>query len=112
MWMGLPACLEEFDGMISEFFKASSEDAKRAIIAKAQKEASSLDAAEIKSRANIYVKTFEKILEKGNEFVNTELTRVEKLSEQKVSENKKAQLRDRASILTSFQMRMNIKDEL
>jgi len=34
----------------------------------------------------------------------------EKLSEGKVSEKKKAQLKDRASILTSFQLHM--KDEL
>ena len=110
--MGLPACLEEFDGMISEFLKASSAEDKKDILEKAQKAADAIETEEKKSRANIYIKTFEKVLEKGDSFITTELTRVEKLSEQKVSENKKAQLKNRAHILTSFQMRLNMKDEL
>ena len=50
----------------------------------------------------VYVKAMQKIAEKGNEFVESEIARVEKLSEGKVSDTKKAQLKDRANILTSF----------
>ena len=63
-----------------------------------------------RERADIYVKYMEKVIEKGEEFIDSELTRVEKLSTSKVSDKKKEQLKDRANILTSFQLR--IKDEL
>lgn len=112
MWIGLPACIEEFDNLIKEFNDASDEESKRAVIQKAQEKIDNLDSEDKKERANIYVKTFEKVLVKGANFVSSELIRVEKLSEQKVSEKKKAQLKNRANILTSFKMRMNIKDEL
>ena len=59
-----------------------------------------------KTRALVYVKTMQKCIEKGDEFITQELARVEKLGEEKVSDKKKAQLRDRSSILTSFHMRM------
>lgn len=62
--------------------------------------------------AVVYVKTLQKVLENGDSFVGSELARVEKLSEGKVSDKKKAQLKDRVSILTSIQLQMSLKDEL
>ena len=110
--MGLPACIEEFDRFIVDFVKASGDD-KKAIVDQAEKAASVITDEDKMERATVYVKTFEKILEKGEEFVPKELARVEKLSEGKVSEKKKLQLKDRASILTSFQLWMKSKhDEL
>merc|ERR1711976_787172 len=112
LWLGLPACIEEFDKYIVEFVKASA-DEKNAVVEKAQKAADEITDENVKERAIVYVKTFQKVMEKGNEFVSTELARVEKLSEGKVSEKKKSQLKDRASILTSFQLWMKSKhDEL
>ena len=98
--------------MIKEFYAATDEAGKRAVMEKAQKAAEATEPEDKKTRALIYVKTFEKVLEKGLDFIATELTRVENLSEQKVSEKKKSQLKNRASILTSFQIRLKIKDEL
>merc|ERR1711976_21012 len=113
LWLGLPACIEEFDKYIVDFVKANAEQ-KKSIFEQAQKSAEEIVSDEnLKERANVYVKTFQKILEKGDGFVETELARVEKLSEGKVSEKKKAQLKDRASILTSFKVWMNTgHDEL
>lgn len=112
LWIGLPACIEEFDGFIQEFYKASSESEKQTVIDKAQAAAEKVS-EDLKERATIYVKTFQKLLEKGNDFISTELSRVEKLSEEKVSAKKKQQLKDRASILTSFQLWMkSAHDEL
>jgi len=106
LWLGLPACIEEFDNMIKDFFKASFQDEQQAIVDKAQALASKITEEPKKTRASVYVKTMQKVMEKGEDFIKQELARVDKLSEEKVSEKKKQQLRDRSSILTSFQMRM------
>lgn len=107
--MGLPACIKEFDEMAKEFWLAPT-DRRQEILTKASGIASGYTDEDKKSRAQIYIKTMEKIVEKGELFVDLEIQRVEKLSTGKVSENKKNQLKDRLSILQSFQLRK--KDEL
>ena len=113
LWLGLPACVEEFDVLIQEFLKA---DDKQSVIDKAAKATEEYTDELQNYRASVYVKAMQKIVEKGKEFVNSEIERVEKLSNGKVSDKKKSQLKDRANILTSIQMRMNMdessKDEL
>ena len=106
LWLGLPACIEEFDIMTKEFF-SSSGDNRKDIVAKAEKKMDDFTDENKKFSASVYVKTMQKILEKGDSFVKSELERVEKLSEGKLSDKKKGQLKDRASILTSIQMRMS-----
>lgn len=97
---------------MKEFFQVSGDDRKQ-IIEKAEmmKEAITDDTVK-KDRATVYVKAMQKVIENGDSYIDTEIVRVEKLSEGKVSEKKKAQLKDRASILTSFQLQMPKKDEL
>lgn len=91
-------------------FLKGGEEKKKELLQAAEKLAEGVTEEPKKTRANIYVKTMQKIIEKGNEFIGSELKRVEKLADGKVSDNKKTQLKDRASILTSFQL--NMKDEL
>ena len=91
-------------------FFAAAPDARDAIIRQAEEERDKITDAGKKERAAIYVKIMQKIVETSKDFVNSELTRVKKLSEGKVSDKKKLQLNDRSSILTSFQLLM--KDEL
>jgi len=112
LWLGLPACIEEFDELVKQFFQVSGDDRSQ-IVEKADemKEAITDDTVK-KERATVYVKAMQKVIENGDGYINTEIARVEKLSEGKVSEKKKAQLKDRASILTSFQLQMPKKDEL
>ena len=111
LWLGLPACIEEFDQLVKDFYKAGADETKRAkILQQARDAAAKRSEDKEKERADIYVKYIEKIVEKGDAFIDGELLRVEKLSASKVSDKKKEQLRDRASILTSFQLRQ--KDEL
>jgi endoplasmic reticulum protein 29 len=113
LWIGLPACIEEFDGYIREFFQSSDADHRTGVIKKAEEAAAAITKEDVKERADVYVKTFQKILEKGDEFVPGELDRVERLREGKVSEKKKELLKARASILTSFQLWMKSShDEL
>ena len=99
--------------MVKEFLLSKSESGKKAVIEKAQKDADGIADESEKTKAQFYIKAMEKIVSSGNEFIDTELKRVEKLAEGKVSEKKKSQLKDRASILTSIQMRLSaVKDEL
>jgi len=112
LWLGLPACIEEFDELVKQFFEVTGDDRKQ-IMEKAEaiKEAITDDSVK-KDRATVYVKAMQKVIENGDGYIDTEIARVEKLSEGKVSERKKAQLKDRASILTSFQLQMSKKEEL
>ena len=114
LWLGLPACLQEYDPLVKDFLATSDEAARKNIIEKAQEKADSYEDEITKTRAAVYVKTFQNLLEKGDDFVKSELKRVDTLLEGKVSDKKKAQLRDRSNILTSFEMRMttDTKDEL
>lgn len=108
LWLGMPACLEEFDVMIHKFFLAELPE-KKSLVEEAEKLADSL-AENKKTSATIYIKTMKKIIEKGNEFLETEVKRVEKLKDGKVSDKKKEQLSNRLNILNSFKLRLT--DEL
>lgn len=58
--------------------------------------------------AKVYVKTMEKILEKGDVFVQTEQSRIEGLLKGKLSNEKKRSMEEKRNILHSF----SHKDEL
>ena len=63
LWLGLPACIEEFDFLIKDFFGSDFVDDRKAIAAKAQKMADAITGDEDKkARANVYVKTMEKVI--------------------------------------------------
>lgn len=97
---------------MKQFFQVSGDD-RNHIVEKAEKMKEAItDDAVKKDRATVYVKAMQKVIENGDSYIGTEIARVEKLSEGKVSEKKKAQLKDRASILTSFQLQMPKKEEL
>ena len=111
VWIGLPACLQEFDHFVRDFLSTSDVEKRKRILEEASADVELIESNdEKKTRANVYIKTMEKVLEKGIGFIASEMERVEKLSEGKVSDRKKQQLKERVSILTSF--RTHIKDEL
>ena len=58
--------------------------------------------------AKVYVKTMERILERGDVFVQTEQTRLEGLLKGKLSKDKKRTMEEKRNILQSF----THKDEL
>jgi hypothetical protein len=96
---------------VKQFFKASA-DGKSKLIAEAEKEAESLTAEKEKASANMYIKTMQKVVEKGADFVGTEIERLEKLRSGKLSDKKKEQIGDRLNILATFSVSKDIKDEL
>lgn len=109
LWLGLPACLEEFDKLVAEFLKANPE-ARLGIVEKAEAALKTLTKDSDKESAEVYIRTMKKIEEKGDTFINSEIERVEKLKDGKVSDKKKEELNRRLNILTSFELRL--KDEL
>jgi endoplasmic reticulum protein 29 len=111
LWLGLPACIQEFDELVKKFLDAGA-DERKSIAEEAETLKETITDPVKKDRAVVYVKTMQKVIENGDGYIKTELARVEKLSEGKVSDKKKAQLKDRSSILTSFQLRLQMKDEL
>ncbi|KAL4223166.1 Endoplasmic reticulum resident protein 29 [Mactra antiquata] len=111
LWLGLPACLEQFDNLVKQFFKSSSEK-KDALIKQAEEEAGKLTSESDKASGDMYVKTMKKIVEKDETFVDTEIERLEKLQSGKLSDKKKEQLGNRLNILATFSLSRNVKDEL
>jgi len=103
--------LQEFDELVKQFLRASG-DERKSLAERAEALKETISDAVKKERAVVYVKTMQKVIENGDQYINTELARVEKLSEGKVSDKKKQQLKDRSSILTSFQLQLQMKDEL
>jgi len=108
LWMGRAGCLEDFDKLVDEFYAENSKKEDVLKSAEAAKEA--LTTEEAKASADMYIKTMKKILEKGDDFVKSEVTRVEKLKTGKVSEKKKEQLGERLNVLSTFQIKL--RDEL
>ncbi|BFZ19113.1 hypothetical protein BsWGS_22152 [Bradybaena similaris] len=109
LWLGRPGCLEEFDKLVEEFLKASV-DQRAVVLEKAEQAVGQLSQDSEKASADVYIKTMKKVVEKGQDFIDSEVLRVEKLRSGKVSDKKKEQLSDRLNILTTFQI--SVRDEL
>lgn len=63
---------------------------------------------EHRAAAKVYIKTMERILDRGDVFVQSEQTRIEGLLKGKLSNDKKRSMEERRNILQSF----SHKDEL
>jgi len=111
LWIGLPACLQNFDDIVKKFFGASADDRAK-LIAEAEAEAEKVTKEEDKPSADMYVKTMKKVVEKGDIFVGTETERLEKLMSGKLSDNKKEQISNRLNILSTFSLSQKFRDEL
>lgn len=103
VYIGLPGCIEDFDKIAGEFIKNKDKELREKLMAQAKELlASGLDTPKGEEIANTYIKLMEKIMEKGDEFVQNEIQRVENLRKTKVSLDKKENLQRRLNILQSF----------
>lgn len=107
LWLGLPGCLEEYDNFVADFTHSNDQ---ASVITKAEEAAKKLTLESEKASAEVYIKIMKKFEEKGKTFVTSEITRVEKLRDGKVSDKKKEQLGTRLNILGRF--KHHLKDEL
>lgn len=103
VYLGLPGCIEQLD-RLAEQFKASAESEKQEILNKAKVFEETLPEAQ-RAAAKVYVKTMERIFERGDIFVQTEQTRLEGLLKGKLSDEKKRTMEERRNILQSFTYR-------
>jgi hypothetical protein len=89
--------IAELDEIVQRFLTTGMKDAD---IDAAKK----LAAEDFKSdkKAPVYVKIFEKVKAKGEEYVATELARVEKLMQGKITPEKQAELKDKVTVLKVF----------
>lgn len=110
LWLGKANTLENFDKLVANFLKSGKEKYDELI----EKAEEALGAVEEKNKqtAKMYVNTMKKIKEKGVEFVTSEITRVKKLLNEKVSDTKKAMFKTRLDILASFSDHTEPKEEL
>lgn len=109
----MPNCIEKFDKLAEELLKSDS-SSYADIIQKAEKALEESTDEMEKTNGEIYVKIMKKIREKGVEYVDSEVVRVQKLLKDKITDKKKDLFKKRLDILTSFQLveQGSEKDEL
>ncbi|XP_058790407.1 endoplasmic reticulum resident protein 29 [Phymastichus coffea] len=100
IYLGLPGCVEKLDKLADEFKSANEKD-RQAILNKAKVFEETLP-EEHRPAAKVYVKMMEKIMDKGDVFVQTEQTRIDGLLKGKLSKEKKRNMEERRNILQSF----------
>ncbi|CAH0595127.1 unnamed protein product [Chrysodeixis includens] len=100
LYLSLPGCVKELDKLAIQFMKAKKDERKK-ILKKTEEVQKTLGK---ESSGKIYKTVMEKILEKGEEFIQTEHERVKKLLSGKVSDEKKKELGNRVNILLTFQL--------
>lgn len=96
-------CLENFDRIVDKFMGTTDKKKRRGLVKDAKKEAGNVKSPEDKASAVIYVKVLEKMLEKGDEFVQQERERVQGLmAKQKLTEENKKNMQTKLNVLKSF----------
>jgi endoplasmic reticulum protein 29 len=101
VWIGLEGQIETLDGVARTFMNAKERSEREALLRGAQDEAGKLE-GEAHDQALVYVKTMERLLEKGDEWLAGEQSRVQKLLAGKLGDAKRRQLQLRLNVLTSF----------
>ncbi|XP_032527036.1 protein windbeutel [Danaus plexippus] len=111
IYLSLPGCIRSLD-LLAIKFKNSDTDKRKSIAKETEKVLENLS-KEVAGNGKIYKTIMEKILEKGDDFIQTEITRVNKLLAGKISNEKKNELSQRINILKSFLLPLkNYKEEL
>merc|ERR1711907_161221 len=102
LYLALPGCLKDFDGFAQKFAAAPGE--RDATKAAAESAAATLTKASEKDSAKYYILVMKKIVEKGDGFVESEIKRLTKVSEGKITAEKKEFFKKRLNILPSFKV--------
>ncbi|XP_024939869.1 endoplasmic reticulum resident protein 29 [Cephus cinctus] len=103
VYLGLPGCVEQLDRLAKEYQSANESERKK-ILERAKIFEDTLS-EEQRTAAKVYVKLMERIMERGDVFVQTEQTRLEGLLKGKLSNDKKRVMEERRNILQSFTSR-------
>lgn len=106
-YVGLEGCLEQFDRLAREFVAVSDEAARAGVLTSMRDQMKGLTSSdkEVLASAEKYVKIAAKIQEVGPGFVANEQSRLRKLTDGNISDNKKIEIKLRLNILQSFEAR-------
>lgn len=108
----LESCIESFDLLANEFVQKSNDNDRKSILNEAKKSMEKLDEND-KQFAKVYVKVMERMLERGELFLQSERERVKNMLKGKLSDIKKKQFQTKLNILENFQIeQIHLKDEL
>ncbi|CAH0713681.1 unnamed protein product, partial [Brenthis ino] len=113
VYLSLPGCIKELDELATKFMSSDKENRKN-VLQETKKYLEEIVSKDNKHSINgkTYLTIMEKILEKGDDFIQTETARVNKLLDGKVSKEKKQILNFKVNILQSFKHALNeIKKE-
>ena len=105
LWLGLPGLVESMDFIARKWANSGENSVTlEKLLMEAKNARDGMTDKKMKESSDFYIKMFEKMLEKGSKnFVTAEIQRIEKLGVGKVSDSKKAQLRDRLNVLHSLE---------
>ena len=103
LWIGLPGCLEVFDGLANRFVASKNPSDRKEILRHSEDEWDKVSLGSERKSAEVYVKVMRKMLEKGDDFLQLELSRVDTLRKGKLAKEKKEEMDRRLNILQSFQ---------
>lgn len=112
LWVGLPGCLEVFDGLAKRFMATTSSSDRKEILRQAEDEWDKVSLGSERKSAEVYVKVMRKMIEKGDGFLMSELSRVDALRKGNLAKEKKDEMERRVNILLSFQPANPVKTEL
>lgn len=102
VYIGCSGCIQAFDELVHKFIKHKHLEKKKTVLQEAEDLWDKAKGTQEKKAAEVYVKTMRKVLEKGDEFLNSELARVQNLLKGKISKDKKEEMLQRVSILQAF----------
>ncbi|KAK9504118.1 hypothetical protein O3M35_010524 [Rhynocoris fuscipes] len=102
VYIGLPGCLETFDKLAGKFIKSSDVEERKKLLVEAEELWNKAKGNRENKSAEIYVKIMRKMLEKGDDFVKHESSRVENVIKGKISKEKLAEMQEKVNILQSF----------
>lgn len=104
----LDKCLQQFDELAEKFIEQRGKVEQINIMEQAEELSQSLRGEAEKKSAGVYIKMMQKVIERGPNFILSEMERVKNIKDGKITTAKKEEMQGRLNILQSFRT----KDEL
>ncbi|XP_045453862.1 endoplasmic reticulum resident protein 29 [Melitaea cinxia] len=111
IYLSLPGCIKDLD-LLAIKFKDSDVENRKHILKEAENVLEKLKSKD-SGTGKIYITLMKKVLEKGDDFIGSEVARVKKILDDKISDKKRHELNVRLNILQSFTFNnKTVKEEL